>query len=140
MENTLENKAKFFAHYYSVPCIENDNWIWRSKDKFKDLPYGSDITDCYAVLKPLSSITDEEIESIRPLVGYSNTEDGLKLVRRWLTPMYKEDYNWFALEDKKNVLNTISIIDYLRSKGYAVPYMGLSVEKQIEYGWIKLLD
>jgi len=29
-------------------------------------------------------------------------------------------------------------VDYLRSKGYALPYMGLSVEKQVEYGWIKL--
>jgi hypothetical protein len=28
---------------------------------------------------------------------------------------------------------------YLVSKGYALPYMGLSVEQLIEYGWIKLL-
>lgn len=34
----------------------------------------------------------------------------------------------------------IIIVDYLRSKGYAIPYMGLTVEKQIEYGWIKLTD
>ena len=29
-------------------------------------------------------------------------------------------------------------IDYLRSKGYALPYMDLSVEDLISYGWIKL--
>lgn len=31
-------------------------------------------------------------------------------------------------------------ITYLRSKGYALPWMGLSVEQQIEYGWIKLIE
>jgi hypothetical protein len=30
------------------------------------------------------------------------------------------------------------ITDYLRSKGYALPFMGLSVEQQISYGWVKL--
>ena len=30
------------------------------------------------------------------------------------------------------------LTDYMRSKGYAMPYMGLSVEKQIEYGWVVL--
>lgn len=32
----------------------------------------------------------------------------------------------------------ISIVDFLRSKGYALPWMGLSVEEMIEFGWIKL--
>lgn len=32
----------------------------------------------------------------------------------------------------------IAAVDFLRSKGYAVPYMGISVEEQIQYGWIKI--
>ena len=30
--------------------------------------------------------------------------------------------------------------DCLRSKGYALPYMDLSVDNLIEYGWIKLKE
>ena len=30
--------------------------------------------------------------------------------------------------------------DYFRSKGYALSYMGLSVEDLVEYGWIKLKE
>jgi len=32
----------------------------------------------------------------------------------------------------------IAIIDYLRESKFAMPYHGLSVEKQVEYGWIKI--
>lgn len=33
----------------------------------------------------------------------------------------------------------IYILDYLRSKGYALPYLGISVEEQERRGWIKLI-
>lgn len=29
--------------------------------------------------------------------------------------------------------------DFYRSKGYAVPWLGLSVDKMVEFGWIKLI-
>lgn len=29
-------------------------------------------------------------------------------------------------------------VDYLRSKGYALPWNGIKVEEMIEWGWIKL--
>jgi hypothetical protein len=35
---------------------------------------------------------------------------------------------------------TITNIDYLRSKGYALPWMGLSVEDMVLAGWIKLIE
>ena len=31
-------------------------------------------------------------------------------------------------------------VDYLRSKGYALPWMDLSVEDLVKYGWIKLKE
>ena len=36
------------------------------------------------------------------------------------------------------VVGYIQSLDYIRSKGYAIPYMDLSVKDLIEYGWIKL--
>ncbi|KPE51012.1 hypothetical protein [Chryseobacterium indologenes] len=117
MENTLENKAKFFAQYYSVPCIQNDEWIWRENDEFGKLPSGCDITDCYANLKPLTLITDEDAFRI----GFCNR----KIFLATNTNLY---------------IYQINSADFLRSKGYALPWMGLSVEKLIEYGWIKLRE
>lgn len=32
----------------------------------------------------------------------------------------------------------LRVIDYLRSKGYALPYMGISVDEMIEFDWIKI--
>lgn len=40
----------------------------------------------------------------------------------------------------RNPIAYILITDYLRSKGYALPWMGLSVEEMISAGWIRLLD
>ena len=38
------------------------------------------------------------------------------------------------------VVGYIQSLDYLRSKGYALPYMDLSVEDLVEYGWVKLKE
>lgn len=142
MENTLENKAKFFAQYWGVNCISNDDYVWRANENFDTVLsiYNGDLSKWYANLKSLENISHEDLEYIRPLVGYIDTEDGISLVKRWLTNLWKdyEDVNYFALTDKKGVINTLKITDYLRLKGYALPWMGLPVETQIDYDWIKL--
>jgi len=40
--------------------------------------------------------------------------------------------------DSKQPIPYIAIVDYLRSKGYALPYMDLSVDDLVNYGWVKL--
>lgn len=35
-------------------------------------------------------------------------------------------------------LEALTMYDYLRSKGYALPWMGLTVDELVEYGWIKI--
>lgn len=62
----------------------------------------------YLELKPLSSITDEDAKKL----GYSS-------------PLLLKKHSSFH-------------VDELRALGYALWWHGLSVEKQIEYGWIKL--
>lgn len=112
MENTIENKARFFALYYDqkVLCIRKSNEpkLYVGFDDF--IPKEKLLTD-YLELKPLSLITDEERHILMDIKA--NEEE------------YEE---YLALHSA----------DYLRSKGYALPYMGLSVETMIEYGWIKL--
>lgn len=94
----------------------------------------------YLELKPLSSITDEDLEYIRLLIGYDNTPDGIGLLKRWLTVLWmdKDEVSYFAIADLKPTLRVLKITDFLRSKGYALPYMRLSVDQLIEYGWVRL--
>lgn len=67
-----------------------------------------DLDKGYMLLTPLSDITDEDAVKL----GYGN-------------PSHL----------RANLLHNI---DELRGLGYAMPWMGLSVEKLIEYGWVKL--
>ena len=123
MENTLENKAKFFALYFGQKV-------------FWHLEYGSEI-----------SILD----SIHLDWKYGYCDKGYCLKIRSVKKMLKKDTDDFSLnfsydinqygytQSKKRYDWTASNIDELRLRGYAVPWMGLSVEKLLEYGWIKLI-
>lgn len=126
MENNLENKAKFFAQYWGQKVVyntlfnfDNLNDICQATFNIEALPHE------ILHLKPIASITDEDAKNVcllsRPDVKWKN----------------------YSREDIKNLalrLHQYSIIayQYLQSKGYALPYMGLSVERLIEYGWIKM--
>jgi hypothetical protein len=124
MENTLENKAKFFAQYYGQQVLNYGlkelcflNFAFMLDD---------DISKNILELKPLSLITNEdaiEIVNIDNLgIGYYSDDKSIRSV--------------------KSILKLPSLssgkVDYLRSKGYALPWMGLNVETLQEYGWIKL--
>lgn len=133
MENNFENKARFFAQYYgqnvkksflpeqtSLQVIDRDVfWI------------GHLIINGYLELKSLEYITDEDAKAISEIEKDSSTEDpvvrGKALIR---------DFEYTSLDP----LKVIQVVDYLRSKGYALPWMGLSIEKLVEYGWVKLKE
>lgn len=138
MENNIENKYSFFAQYWNV---ESHKMIAKP-NLYKVGRNGLFVGEFdYLVLKPLSSITDEDLRDIANIFfnynscAYSEYND------------YLED----LLNEGKSILKSIdegrmpcdlnrysNFLDLMRSKGYALPWMGLSIEKQIEYGWIKL--
>ena len=113
--NTLENKAKFFAQYWGQEIVRTSAGHKHNVCQYINLSHES----FYLSLKPLSSITDEDFD-----ISY----DGVMKV-------LDEDT---GLEPDAIMVDHIAAIDYLRSKGYALPWNGISVEQQIEYGWIKL--
>lgn len=128
MENTLENRARFFSLYYGVKkvlkitptqneTIGKGGWNLRHPD-------------FYLELKPLSSITDEDAIEVSTIWG---SEVPSKIIGRSLVLRIAGASPKIETEFR----NAIGVIDYLRFKGYALPFMGLSVEKMIEYGWIK---
>src|SRR5690606_28760187 len=113
-----KNKEKFFHQYWGqrIHKTEAKEHIYMVDGRYDDIK-----TD-YLLLTPLSQITDEDLNFISIVIGYENTKEGLALIKRWLTPLYKKDYSFFAIIDCKNVIITTKIIDYLRSKGYALPW------------------
>ena len=149
MENTLENKAKFFALYWGQMVLSDG------------IEIGGCVGDCepdmFLELKPLSSITDEDaIEVAKILRPHSfemhprgwkvnRTENEIEITHRQSIFEFDIDYSgslgvdsdagWSYLGNAEQLF----AYDYLRSKGYALPYMGLSVEKLVEYGWVKLV-
>ena len=123
MENTLENKAKFFAQYINKrDCIARKGF--KKRDNIN--PNGIDAFDILE-LTPLHLISDEDaIEVGKFWFEEENTlSKSIGLIIHW---------------SKSDILDSWSsnIVDYLRSKSYALPYNGLSVEKMIEYGWVVL--
>lgn len=146
MENTLENKSKFFALYYGQEVLTRDDgfrkfWMLGSEVSIESSlsKYGYDY-GYYLELTPLSQITDEDAIEVCKCMNWD----------RVLPPNIEGhpldfsvsifDFNWVknkSFEWSKINLHTAG---YLRSKGYALPWMGLSVEQLIEFGWIKLKE
>ena len=78
--------------------------------KINNLTLDSIENDDFLELKPLSQISDEDVINL----GYSNMS-----------------------HLKSNLDRNI---DQLRSLGFALPWMDLSVKDLIEYGWVKLKE
>ena len=144
-ENTLENKAKFFAQYWGQHVLYFSSDFLR---KIDNLTLDSIENDDFLELKPLSQITNEDvIQGI--MITYNKTYEDLGEI------LEVKHYNTFSsittTRAGQNFKTHRSIhhwngnrkigsmeCDYFRSKGYAIPYMDLSVEDLVEYGWVKL--
>lgn len=141
MKNILENKAKFFAQYFgqNVLCyffrdgiyekekVEVDYPILECLDKYKDTKLE---------LKPLSQISDEDAIKISELRGFVN----IKSIKTdyngfWVRFLGNEHTKWVFFNELYQ-----PEIDYIRSKGYALPWNGITIEEMIEFEWIKLKE
>lgn len=159
MENNLENKSKFFALYweqkvfYSSPKQERAH-----RNTIARLVRKGDFLE----LTPLSQITDEHRHHIGVMVHWracgcnKSIEDELKDKTvasvyyrfgmdfiNFITGNYDNEHSdpyWIGNVKRVHSIDAIFIYDYLRSKGYALPFMGVSVETLIEWGWIKLVS
>lgn len=132
MENTIENKEKFMAQYWHQPVLRfpnNDDKLL-VKDWFV-------LKNGWLELKPLSSISDEDAIEVAKIYfsrdndeSYHTISNGKALVNRLISDWLQTSSNGFLV--------VIQVADYLRSRSYAIPFMGLSVETMVQYGWVKL--
>lgn len=151
MENTIGNKSLFLTQYqFKHLCFEGiSNSLWYlipNITKGCQVNLGDQgVTDVLGVppllLKPLSSITDEDALELHKI---SYPEDINHSVTGGFRILACIDNNIRNFKDGTEIvfklLPGLNTADYLRSKGYAISWMGLSVEQQIKYGWIKLIE
>lgn len=129
MKNTLENKAKFFTQYFGQKVR-----VWKKDlQTLLNISYASlsieAVEDSYLELKPLSQISDEDAIWLANWgYGCYNISDEEKILR-----VKKDKYKYY-----KGCFTNVYVVDYFRSKGYALPWNGITVEEQIKFGWIKL--
>lgn len=116
--NTIENKERFFAQYWGQDVgriFNRDSSIY----EFIISEYSIDllINEKYLLLKPLSSITDEDAYDAGRCWDCENANEFLQ----------------FSNDGRPS-----KEADILRKLGYVVEFNGISVEQQIKYGWVKL--
>lgn len=120
--NTIENKQWFFALYWGQNILsyrDANGKDWDSQPNTD--PKVADIND-YLELKPLSSISDEDLDKIVS-PNYSCVEEFLDNMKESM--LYRDE------------------ADVLRGNGYALDWTTpegetITVQMQIEFGWIKL--
>lgn len=121
-EINIENKARFIALY--TPYGE----IWKKSNEGHQLKVATG--NICLNLKSLSSITEQDLLELADFAGLDNEE----LDKNWRDGV-NEIVDHFNDEDAFLVLG-----DYFRYRGYAIPWMGITVDEQIKAGWIKLID
>lgn len=134
MEINNENKSKFFGQYLFQRVL-----MWHDKSILYAVD-GSDLAivstkknTYYLLLKPLSFISDEDAIAIANFYGWKKGEEGFEdRILQFKIDLPCVSINGYAHK------HLPFVFDFLRSKGYALPYMGLSVEQMVEAGWIKL--
>ena len=117
--NETAVKCRFFAQYWGtktlyvggVGLVEIGKGGWNLKHP-----------DFFLQLKPLSKITDEDAISM-----YRGLERNYESANHFL-----EDYKSIGFLEQSEV-------DFLRSKGYAVPFIGYSVDDLVKIGWVQLV-
>lgn len=129
-------KAKFFAQYWGC------NVLYVGGVGFQRVGFGRwnlRHPDFFIELTPLSQISDEDLLKISRM-NFLNSDIrnvGANEFSFWYDVRGANKGRWFHKSDYWGNLNTQQS-DYLRSKGYALPWLGISVEEQIRRGWVKL--
>lgn len=121
-------KCRFFAQYWGQKVMKKNI---EGLENFYSEPDGfirgmTKESPLFLELKAISKISDEDAEHIMQLEAFI---DGF----------LSDDFLEFLIDLKKGICNKFEVVDFLRSKGYAVPFMGYSVEDLVEMGWVRLV-
>lgn len=168
IQNNLQNRLRFFALYWGLnilyvnkivyPYEVGTNHIYRGD--YLELKDIKDISDEDAIEvarlcldpkeKPLEVVEIINWDWLKKIIV--NREPSLTdkdtIIEMYISFNFEDaevKFTWDYNNSKgsgqleRHLPNASRAYDYLRSKGYALPWLGLSVEQQIEYGWIKII-
>lgn len=148
---TLRDCVQIYAQYLGQTCLTN-------KVSYKDPAPGRlsqvglegeividgeggyylcTVAEANILVKPLSKISDEDALEICKLMDYHPDN---------VTPDYGRELAEELNDGDMSVMmgatwwQVIAVIDYLRSKGYALPYKNWNVEELVEFGIFKLIE
>lgn len=130
IENTLENKRKFFGLYFDQKVFV-DLRCPESVHTLDSTLMGWDATKSTLLLNPLSHLSQKEC-SVCLLLAFGPAWFSSNDINDHLPRIKKEMIEGFVMPSQ--------ICDYLRSIGYATPFMGVPVETLVEWGWVKLAE
>ena len=144
-------KCRFFAQYFEQIVAKETKCPNSPTINTTTVFLTNRLSDYFLELKSLSNYTKEdslEVEKIWRasderveayfINSYPNTlhDDrevvGRSLIKYWLE---KDELNFQNRIDYRTIQH---ITDYLRSKGYALPFMEYSVENLVSFGWVRL--
>lgn len=130
MENTLGNKEKFFTVYWGQEVMvvaDTSKNTLVCVDTIVETEDGD-----YLLLTELRNITDEDAIEVSRILSETDI----------IMPLDERQQLFHVNRGKSHVLPVrpcnSNVCDYLRSKGYLLPFMGLSTEELISRGWAKL--
>lgn len=166
IENTLENRTKFVLQYCGQDILRAGTATFEEFQYSECVQFTYTIgKSSYLDLTPLSQITDEHaIEVIKIFKGYSGMHKSTTKIDRDSKEIFKQFYwtnpfvdgGFQGIDDQTVIANFSNegihvlksnresdywyALDFLRSQGYALPWMGISVQELIEWGWVKIKE
>jgi len=155
MENTIENKAKFLVQYWGQNVLVAGGYKNTPTYFTVNADTMHTIDSDYLELTSISQISDQDAIEVAKLQAptFDNKSKVLRLdnsieIHR-LNNVVKITHEISTFHrgillmvggavQTMYAYDSLVFTDYLRSNGYALPWMGLSVIEQINRGWVKI--
>ena len=140
-------KCRFFAQYlfqnvfFGYTKVQMDlhphhcelNYINKSQEYLEDATNSTPYLD----LKDILKISNEDALQAVDLLGNSNhlSEES----RIFQFKELFESPNFWVNQTNISLVKMLKVFDFLRSKGYALPFMEYSVDDLVSFGWVQLV-
>ena len=130
----MDVKSRFFAQYWGLIVAKETKYPKSPTINTTTVLLINELSNYHLELKPLSKITDEDAIVVSKIFGMK--EDFEFIGKILCTTMFD---NWDSESETVIFNSNAKAVDYLRSKGYALPFMEYSVEDLVSFGWVRLV-
>lgn len=123
-------KSRFFAQYWGQKVMKKnieglENFYSEPDGFIRSMTKDSLL---FLELKSISNLSDNDAIKVSEIWG---SKVHSKILGNIITIR-------IGTKAESEVRNSIGVIDFLRSKGYALPFMEYSVDDLISFGWVRL--